>query len=453
VSAGLAGAVSNTSGIAWPPISTGTAAILSALLSQLEETERLPPDVLRQHQFRQLAVLAAHAQRHSDFFRLRLARAKLTPETLATPEGLARLPPLLRRDIQSAGAALFCDAVPDGHAPIGENHSSGSTGEPVMVKRTLVGQIDWMAVTMRDHFWWGRDFSGRQAAVRTSASGYAEQKTWGSPANLLFKTGAGMRAPITTPIDELARILAKFQPTVLLTHPNVLAGLTEHCRANAITLPGLASIRTLAETLLPDVRVDAEAFFGARVSDCYSSQEVGYVALECPASGLYHTMEPVIVEILDEHDQPCAEGVPGRVVVTDLHNFATPLIRYDLGDWAEAGPSCPCGRGLPALSRIYGRQRNLIVMPDGSRHWPLAGFQHVRDIAPVRQSQFIQHTRKRIEARLAVERALTPAEESEVRALLHRILGHPFEIEFVYFDERLPLGPGGKFEHFISRTI
>lgn len=450
--ADLADIRSHVAGVAWPPISTGSAAMLAALLGQLEETQWLPPDDLRQHQFLQLKALAEHAQKHSDHLRLRLARAKLTPADLATPEGLARLPPLARRDVQSADARFFCAVIPEGHAPTGDTHSSGSTGEPVMVKRTVVGQLDWMAITMRDHFWWGRDFSGRQAAIRASATSYAEQKSWGSPASLLFQTGAGMRASLTTPIEELVRLLVRFAPTTLLVHPNVLAAITEHCRANGMRIPSLQSIRTLAETLWRHVRADAEDYFEVRIADCYSSQEVGYLALQCPESGLYHTMEPVIVEVLDANDEPCREGVAGRVVVTDLHNFATPLIRYDLGDWAEPGGACPCGRGLPTLKRIFGRQRNLILMPDGSRVWPLAGFQRVRDIAPIRQSQFVQHTRERIEVRLVVERPLTEGEQAEVRAMLDRILGHAFDLEFHYFDEALPLGPGGKFEHFISKA-
>jgi phenylacetate-CoA ligase len=355
--------------------------------------------------------------------------------------------------VQSADAAFFCSAVPEGHAPIGENFSSGSTGEPVMVKRTVVNQLDWMAITMRDHLWWGRDFAGRQAVIRASATAHAEQKSWGSPANLLFATGPSMRASLNTPIGELVRLLTAFKPTTLLLHPNVLGGITEHCRAHGVMLPGLESIRTLAETLLPHVRADAEEWFGVKIADCYSSQELGYIALQCPESGLYHVMaESVIVEVLDESDAPCREGEAGRVVVTDLHNFATPLIRYDVGDWAETGPPCSCGRGLPTLKRVLGRQRNLILMPDGSRLWPLSGFQHVREIAPVRQSQFIQHTREKIEVRLAVERPLTPDEETKVRAMLHKILGHPFALEFHYFDDRLPLGPGGKFEHFVSKA-
>ena len=96
----------------------------------------------------------------------------------------------------------------------------------------------------------------------------------------------------------------------------------------------------------------------------YSSQEVGYIALECPTGESYHVQaENVLVEVLDDQDRPCSPGDVGRVVVTALHNFATPLLRYDIGDYAEVGAPCPCGRGLPALRRIMGRQRNMALLP------------------------------------------------------------------------------------------
>jgi phenylacetate-CoA ligase len=64
----------------------------------------------------------------------------------------------------------------------------------------------------------------------------------------------------------------------------------------------------------------------------------------------------IYAEILDDADRPCAPGEVGRVVVSTLHNYAMPLFRYDLGDLAEVGPPCECGRTLPVLNRIVGRQ-------------------------------------------------------------------------------------------------
>jgi phenylacetate-CoA ligase len=200
------------------------------------------------------------------------------------------------------------------------------------------------------------------------------------------------------------------------------------------------------------VREAAAAHFGARVEDNYSSQEVGNIAVECPSSGLYHVMaETLLVEVVDDAGQACSEGTVGRLLVSDLSNFATPLLRYEIGDYAEVGPPCPCGRGLPTLRRIAGRERNLVVKPDGSRHWPQVGFARFREVAPIAQYQLVQESPLMIEVRLVCERALTPAEESGLRGVILGSLGYPFALRFSYFPERIPLAANGKHEEFICR--
>src|SRR5262249_10447498 len=153
--------------------------------------------------------------------------------------------------------------------------------------------------------------------------------------------------------------------------------------------------------LSPDLRVRLTQMLGLPVEDNYSSQEAGIVALQCPHGELYHTMaESLVVEVLRDDDTPCGEGEVGRVVVTDLHNFASPLVRYDTGDYAEVGGPCPCGRTLPTLRRVLGRKRNLLMKADGSRFLPRAGFESFAAIAPVLQYQVVQHALDEIEFKL-----------------------------------------------------
>ena len=57
---------------------------------------------------------------------------------------------------------------------------------------------------------------------------------------------------------------------------------------------------------------------------------------------------------------------PGRHYAP-LHNFAMPLIRYAIGDLAEVGAACPCGRTLPVLRRVLGRTRDMLVLPSGEK--------------------------------------------------------------------------------------
>lgn len=414
--------------------------MVAGLVGQLEETQWLPPDEIVRRQREQLVLVAAHCAKHSRQFRARLSAAKLKPDALGEPGGLAKLPPLRRRDLQVPASELYCAEVPRDHLPIGETHTSGSIGEPVVTRRTNITQFFWFAMVMRDHIWHGRDFGRRLASVRATVK---EERSddWGPPANLLFRTGPSLSIPSTVNIKQMLEALSSFQPDNLLVYPNILREMVRFCGERGRTPPAIRHVRTTGETLSPELRADAAELFRGKVEDCYSTQELGYIALECPDSGLYHVMaESVLVEVLNAAGRPCRPGEIGRIVVTDLHNFATPMIRYDIGDYAEVTEPCSCGRGLTTLKRILGRERNLILMPDGSRQWSRMGFRGFRNIAPVQQFQFVQHERDDIEVRLVTERPLTADEEIALRTHIQKSMGHPFAIRFAYFAYRIPPG-------------
>jgi phenylacetate-CoA ligase len=96
-----------------------------------------------------------------------------------------------------------------------------------------------------------------------------------------------------------------------------------------------------------------EEAWGVPVIFIYSRAEIGVMALQCPQNDHLHVQsENVRLEVLDDDNMPCQPGETGRVVVTPLHNYQTPLVRYEIGDYAEVGEACSCGRGLPVLIRI-----------------------------------------------------------------------------------------------------
>jgi phenylacetate-CoA ligase len=159
-----------------------------------------------------------------------------------------------------------------------------------------------------------------------------------------------------------------------------------------------------------------------------------------------------MVEILDDQGRPCAPGGIGRVALTRLHNYAMPFFRYVIGDYAEAGASCPCGRGLPVIKRILGRQRNILTLPDGRRRWPSFPGEKWMHVAPVRQLQMIQRTRDRIDVRVVADRELTPDERRRLIEALQNCLGHPFDMQVEQFQD-IPRSATHKFEDFVSEIV
>ena len=441
---------SSIPGVAWPPLVQGVAALVEAYIARLEVTEWLPLERIEEAQRQQLGILAAHCSQHSPAFARRLAAAGLAASDLAQPGSLARLPPLTRRGLQDRDS-LFCAQVPEAHQPTGMTQTSGSTGEPTQVMRTGLNKLGHMAMTVRDHRWQRRDARGRLAAMSAHRHEVKPLADWGEPLALLYRTGPALSLPATMAVAELHARIADLAPQVLVTYPSVLNAMLDIIERTGRGFEGLAHVRCMSEMVHPELRERTRAVVGLAIEDAYTSEEFGFLALPCPDADGYHVMaETHIVEVVDDDGNPCAPGEWGRVLVTDLHNFATPLIRYDIRDYAMAGAPCMCGRGLPRIERILGRERNLIVLPDGSRHWPLTGYSKFQGIAPIQHYQLIQRDLETIEMRLVVARPLSPEQEDKLKAQIQVSVGYPFAIRLTYFADTLPADQSGKREEFVS---
>ena len=214
-------------------------------------------------------------------------------------------------------------------------------------------------------------------------------------------------------------------------------------------LTELKHIKNVGDTVHDSLRERVKALTGLDIEDNYSSSEVGTIAIQCPDSGLFHVMsENLIVEILDESGNECKPGEVGRVVITDLQNYAYPIIRYDIGDYAEVGEPCTCGRHLPTLKRILGRERGLLIRSDGSRFWPTAGQRKIDKIVNMRQWQMIQHSLTDIEYRMVTDEPLTEEQQAQLTELVNKHLGFINEVRVVRYANSLPLF-NGKYEESV----
>lgn len=433
-------------------MSAALAHALRQLDSGLQLSERLTAGEQEQLQSQALAALVAHHQRHTPSFAARLRRAKLAAADINTVDGLTRLPPLTRREIQDLGASFFSRTVPADHQPVGTNMTSGSTGEPVTVRKSAQCRLYWAANTARDHRWNGRDVGARMVSIRPSIP-VRKEADWGFPMALLGRTGPALGLPFNMDLTDHVREIDAFAPQTLLVFPNLLAGLLDEWERRGRAPESLRHFKTVGETVSDHLRARELAICGLGIEDSYSSQECGVIATQCGGGGLYHVMtESVIAEVLDGENNPCLPGQSGRLVVTELRNFASPIIRYEIGDIAVRGGSCDCGMQSPTLQFIMGRNRNLLVRPDGSRRYPLAGFQEFHKVAPVLQFRFIQHSVEEIEFIVHTSKSLTADQEAAFAKIVQTSLDFPFPVRVTHSTTPLPRSAGGKFEDFISKV-
>jgi phenylacetate-CoA ligase len=444
---------SGVPGVSWPGIAGPRAANLLALQFQLERTQHWPADVLQAHQLAQLKTLLDFCRRTVPFYRDRLGPPDGASDGALTMERWRRLPLLTRRNVQEAGRRLYSTEPPKVHGGIGTVRTSGSTGTPVEAARTELAQFYRMAVVLRSVLWHDLDVAADVAVLRRDRDPAADPKDgrslpdWGPPYALAFVTGSRALLDVRVPIGDQVAWLLRRKPGYLITLPSNLALIARHCLDHAIRLPELRLVRTLSEVVTDDLRALCQQALGVPIADVYSTEEVGPIAVQCPLHTHYHVQsEAVLVEVLDEQGAPCGPGQAGRVVVTPLHNFAMPLLRYDIGDYAEVGPPCDCGRTLPVLTRILGRDRNRLVMPNGERTYaPVSS--RIGEVAAIIQHQMVQTRIDQLELRIVARRQLTDDETGFLRDVILHNIGHPFPLDIVYVDA-IPRTESGKFEDF-----
>ncbi|VVC74771.1 Phenylacetate-coenzyme A ligase [Aquicella siphonis] len=430
---------------------------MPALLNILEKSQWLTAEEIRHKQQKHLSQLILHARETVPFY----ARfyADIHSQDFQPDNILARLPVLKREHIQEAGEDFISQKIPGEHGSCSALETSGSTGKPVKVLGTDFTRIFYDALMLREHAWHQRDFTKTLMSIRWAKRGFAEapqglaQSTWGPPVNKYKTTGPSTFINVASSTPSQIDALLLYQPHYLMSYPSQLAALAEYCVSRRIELPWLDEIRTTGETFHPAYRRMIEhAWPGVKITDIYSTEEIGNIAQQCPEAGNYHVnTEHVICEIVDEQHRPCQSGQPGKVLLTALLNYATPLIRYEVGDYAEFGEACPCGRGMPVLKKILGRKRNRLILPDGESRFPYLGERAERNAitSAVRKFQFVQHTPHDIEYKAVVSEPLTLLQEEQLKAFLQRNLGFSFNITITYHAE-IPLSATGKYEEFIS---
>ncbi len=432
---------------AWPSLPDDVGAQLLAMQFQFDRSQWWSAQALHTAQDRQLNVLLPHAGKDVPYYRNRWKAAGLDPDRISANDFHA-LPVIERLELNQHVAKFESRNYPPQHGKVYQDTTSGSMGVPLKFKATDLHSFFWHAFVMRDHLWHGRDFGAKMAIIRHGVS-EALVQGWGGLLDRAFASGTCASLPIMTDVERQLEWLTEQAPAYLLSYPSNLRALLLLARQKGVPLPSLREIRTFGEYVTDDLPSLARAVWNVPLTDAYSSQECGYIALQCPAASGYHVMsENLRVEVLDTQGQPCAPGETGRVVITTLHNFAMPLIRYAIGDFAEAGAACECGRGLPRLTRIMGRQRNLIRIPDGRRIWPVFGIYAWIAKVAVNQLRIVQRRTDVLEMHYVRDRDLDPEETRIITEHVQKSLGWPFTLDWRRC-EFIPAGPTGKFEDVI----
>ncbi len=418
---------------------------------ELEASQWWPPERLAAMQWQKLQRMVEHAHRHVPYYREAMQKLGIEPGDVREPGDFSRLPVLTKQIINERRAAVVADDAD--RRTLLRTASGGSTGAPVALYHDQAMIAGYKAAKLRNFRWAGWEPGDAWARLWGSQFDVAphkqlRQQVWDRLTRVQVLPCWDMSEAT---MERYARTLQRFQPDVIEAYVTPMYHFARFMKAKSLGGIRPRGIICSAEMLFPHQRTLIEEVFGAKVYNRYGGREMGDVAHECPAGTLHMNMENIYVEFWSE-GRAAAPGEAGDLLLTSLDNRAMPLLRYRVEDvGASAGSaSCPCGRGLAAMSVVEGRVQDLISLPGGG-FLPGEFFPHLFKDFDIRQFQVIQHTLERLEI-LAVRGPQLQQEQldylaGKVREYAGRQLGVSFR-----FVESIPASGSGKFRYTISHV-
>jgi phenylacetate-CoA ligase len=418
-------------------------------LSHLDAYERnqwLSGEQIAALQWRKLERLVEHCWREVPYYQRRWKEAGATPGDIRSLADYARLPVLTKADIRANFQDLHAVSWKD---RLEYKATGGSTGEPLRFGYTRESYERRMAVMWRGYRWAGARMGRRTLYL------------WGGPVGepgwrqrtkeRLFHAAFARRMLDSFAMSEsnmasYADAIGRYRPEIVVAYVDPLVRLAEWILATGRRVHRPHAVLTGAEALSETQRDVIEQAFGAPTYNTYGCREFMLIASECEQrQGLHINADQLLLETAGGGETGGAD-----VVITGLHNYGMPFMRYVNGDLATPdAAACSCGRGLPLLKRVEGRKLDAIRTRDG-HILPGEFFPHLlKDIPGVNRFQVVQRSLDSVDLSIVRGDLFDAAGLEAIRRGIVAVLGQGTEVR-IHFVDAIPTLANGKFRVTIS---
>lgn len=354
----------------------------------IPDIELQSPAAIRQFQAKELQHLLGYLRQFSPFYKEWFALHKVNTDEIRGIEDLRRIPTVSKEDLQQRNWDFLCVHK----SKIAEyTTTSGTLGKPVIIPLTVK---DLDRLTYNEYISFscagGTDEDIYQLMLTLDRQFMAGMAYYSG----IRKLGAGvLRVGPGVPSLQWENI-RRIQPTTIVAVPSFILKLIAFADEHQIDI-NASSVKKVV-CIGENIRnVDFSLnLLGKKIADkwniqlfsTYASTEMQTAFTECKAGqGGHHHPELLIVELLDEQDQPVPPGTPGEVTITTLGVEAMPLLRYKTGDICQYYEEpCSCGRQTQRLSPVIGRRKQMIKYK-GTTLYPPALYDLLSDMEEVKE--------------------------------------------------------------------
>jgi phenylacetate-CoA ligase len=379
-----------------------------------------------------LGAMVNFAARNSPYYREQSWAKKLAEKKPITFADI----PVTSKNVVRANAAMFhTKNVPPEDGSLIEKYTSGTTGQPLHVKHTRLHYAVNSQENSRLKAGWDHESQKRILKMK-NAHGDEREGTLETEQGPGGRTKFTLYSLISAPA---AAVMKQNKITMLTGYPSAVTGAL----LELDDFSNLELISTVGEIIPEALQAILQKRSHLRHFDSYGLIEIGMVAGRCAACGLYHIANRQNhLEILNADDSPVKPGERGRVVVTNLHNRAMPLLRYETGDIAELASHSRCAVSTVAIKRFFGRERDLFTLDDGTRVAPMIASEIIQRIG-LKQFKLRQINTTEVEMFYIPANPAAILAEAVAQDTIDKNISRKLKVKLIKVDE-LPRTRGGK---------
>jgi phenylacetate-CoA ligase len=255
------------------------------------------------------------------------------------------------------------------------------------------------------------------------------EQHWAGPLSKVYRNGSNKILRFNKDIEGLLEQLSKDRVGYLVCPSRMLEQLLDRGGPDLATKLGIKVWIHNSDYRSREM-VERLKQVGIPSLSNYSAGEIGPIAFECTVNqGYYHVATTNVIVECDQNLTTTFDGeTVGRLLITHLHSYATPLIRYDIGDFGKLHDQCPCGHNGPAISHIYGRGKHFLRHPDGKYLPFYLSTRVLREAVEFKECRFRQETIDTITVQVGGRETLSQEEEDKLKATIIAVTDPVFNV-------------------------
>lgn len=416
-------------------------------LKLLDKTQWWKPEELEELQNKKLRALIKHAYENVPYYHQLFRKLNLKAEDVRTREDLQKLPFLTKEIIRRNLTRFLAKNIPE--SQLMETHSSGSTGEPLKYYIDKESYSHGWAQTFRCWSWAGYRLGEPYTKISLNPRKQLIKKIQDKLLNCKYVYSSNINKNNLKDFLSMMKgssIIRSYASSIFM-----IANMIENYGVESKWIPYPKAIATTGETLFENWRNKIEEVFECQILDGYGGESTP-IAFECLEHAGYHICSEHVIPEIVRNESVASPGEIGEVVVTNLDRWAMPLIRYNIKDIAIMGKEeCSCGRGLPLLDSIEGRDTEIVITPNGNFlvvHFFTILFEYIEGVD---QFQVIQEKIDELNIKIVKNDKFTEKDKNYIFSEIKKHAGDEININLEFTDS-IPPTRSGKRRFVISKV-